>query len=195
MHQPNPTNSGEQPLSSFSVRGTARPGALRNGPNREALQRPAMTLFQRRADAFDMVQAKKHAIFGEALSPQLSKEIDAYSARIHAASQKEGFPYRGGASELKEAMELMPTPLVRLLTRFSAELASRPEGEKIILAALETTRVEQTAELGAWDDIGKKVKVNDSIRQAIELEAQKLMSLNKMAREFESRHSYPRLDF
>ncbi|MGA1191798.1 MAG: hypothetical protein ACO3XO_05910, partial [Bdellovibrionota bacterium] len=91
MHQPNQSTNhpscGGQSLNSFTVKGTAHPGAIRKSGDREALQRPSMTLFLSRAEAFDAVQSEKKGIFGDGYSTELSKIVDDYASRIRDFSQ------------------------------------------------------------------------------------------------------------
>lgn len=196
QHQSNQSTNhpscGGQSLNSFTIKGTARPGAIRKGADREALQRPSMTLFLSRAEAFDAVQSEKKRILGEGYSAELSKVVDDYASRIREFSQEDSIPDAGSAAKLTEVTEVMSPPFVKLLTRFGSELAKRPEAEKIILAALETARIEQNADQIAWEKIGLKLNLNPSIRTAIELEAQRLMSFNLRARTFEGRNPHPR---
>jgi hypothetical protein len=196
MHQPNQSTNhpscGGQSLNSFTVKGTAHPGAIRKSGDREALQRPSMTLFLSRAEAFDAVQSEKKGIFGDGYSTELSKIVDDYASRIRDFSQEDSIPDAGSATTLSEVTEMMPPPFAKLLTRFGSELAKRPEAEKIILAALETARIEQNADQSAWEKISLKLNINPSIRNAIELEAQRLMSFNLRARAFEGRTPHPR---
>ena len=196
QHQSNQStnhpSSGGQSLNSFTIKGTARPGAIRKGSDREVLQHPSMMLFLSRSEAFDAVQSEKKRIFGDGYSAELSKIVDDYASRIREFSQEDSIPDAGSAAKLTEVMS---PPFVKLLTRFGSELAKRPEAEKIILAALETARIEQRADQNAWEKIGLKFNLNPSIRTAIELEAQRLMSMNRLARDFEGQKRYPGVEF
>jgi hypothetical protein len=151
-----------------------------------------MMLFLSRSEAFDAVQSEKKRIFGDGYSAELSKIVDDYASRIREFSQEDSIPDAGSAAKLTEVMS---PPFVKLLTRFGSELAKRPEAEKIILAALETARIEQRADQNAWEKIGLKFNLNPSIRTAIELEAQRLMSMNRLARDFEGQKRYPGVEF
>ena len=195
MNQPSSSSNSDCPLSPSGIRGTSHPGLPRNNNGVEVVRSSALLLFDQRVKAFDAVQSEKRRLFGEQVSSDISQEIDKYSARIYELSNESGVPYKRGSSELSEVLEVMPPRFVALLTRFSHELSMRVEGEKIVLAALETVCIEQAAEQDAWNQIEKKVKLNESIKNAIELEAQKLMSLNHIAREFEGRKAHPRLEF
>lgn len=199
QHQSNQStnhpSSGGQSLNSFTIKGTAHPGAIRKGAGREVLQRPSMTLFLSRAEVLDAVQNEKRRIFGDGYSAELSKIVDDYASRIREFSQEDSIPDAGSTAKLTEVKEVMSPPFVKLLTRFGSELAKRPEAEKIILAALETARIEQRADQNAWEEIGSKLNLNPSIRTAIELEAQRLMSMNRLARDFEGQKRYPGVEF